>query len=372
MPLVFPISSYRHRIHTMKKHSIIPIFIPHKGCPNDCVFCNQKRITAHTDPVTPEGVRSIIDQWLTTLTDPRPRVLEVAFFGGSFTAIPVEEQTAYLSVAGEYKDRGVIDKIRLSTRPDCIDRDILDNLARWGTDVIELGVQSFDPQVLKLSGRGHDPDCVYESSRLIQEYGFQLGIQLMIGLPGDTMEKCVYSAEETVRIGPKTVRLYPTVVIENTRLYEMYLEGTYTPLSQAEAVERTKAMYEILEDAGINIIRVGLKSSDVMADRDSISGRTFHPAFRQLVEGEIAREKITALLDEKVSGRSPGRGKLMVDIYSGPKQFSNMIGNSGVNRKYFEDRYPHLLIRFKTDKALADNAYRIDIKGEREQWKRKR
>ena len=370
MPVVFRISPYRYRIHTMKKHAIIPIFIPHKGCPNDCVFCNQKKITAHTKAVTPEDVRTTIDEWLTTLENPRPEVLEVAFFGGSFTGIPMEEQSAYLAVAKEYKDAGRIDRIHMSTRPDYIDEKILDNLAAYGADVIELGVQSFDPEVLKLSGRGHNAACVYESSRLIKDYGFTLGIQLMIGLPGDSLEKCIYSAEETVKIRPDVARLYPTVIMEDTELCAMYERGEYAPLSMNEAVSRTKAMYEILDGVGINIIRVGLKSSDIITDGNSISSRTFHPAFRQLVEGEIARDRIASLLDRKLAELPHHENPLMTDIYSSPGWYSNMIGNSGVNRDYFTENYPGLLIKFKTDESLADNAYRIEIKGEKKIWKR--
>lgn len=370
MPVVFGIPAYGYRIHTMKKHAIIPIFIPHKGCPNDCVFCNQKKITAHTKAVTPEDVRATVDQWLTTLSQPKPETLEIAFFGGSFTGIPMEEQSAYLAVAKEYKDKGIIDKIHLSTRPDYIDERILDNLKSFDVDVIELGVQSFDPEVLKLSGRGHNAACVYESSRLIKDYGFTLGIQLMIGLPGDSMEKCIFSARETVAIGPAIARLYPTVVIEDTELCAMYERGEYEPLSMNDAVSRTKAMYEILNDAGINIIRVGLKSSDIIADGNSISGKTFHPAFRQLVEGEMARDRITSILDRKLAELPHHENPLMTDIYSSPDWYSNMIGNSGVNRDYFTGNYPGLLIKFKTDESLADNAYRIEIKGEKKIWKR--
>lgn len=361
----------------MKKHAIIPIFIPHKGCPNDCVFCNQKKITARASSVTPEDVRATIDQWLTTLEDPRPEVLEVAFFGGSFTGIPMEEQTAYLKIAREYKDAGRIDRIHLSTRPDYIDEEILDNLMKYGADVIELGVQSLDPEVLRLSNRGHDVSCVYRSSRLIKDYGFELGIQLMIGLPGDTMEKCVHSARETVKIGPSIARLYPTIVIDDTELCSMYERGEYQALSREEAVRRTKAMYEILDDAGINIIRVGLKSSDIITDGGSINGGTYHPAFRQLVEGEIAREKIMQILTESLkerqtSGDADFDVRILTDIYSSPGWFSNMIGNSGCNRRYFEENYPQLLIRFRIDGKLADNTYRVEFKGEKKLWKRNR
>ncbi|MBR4861827.1 MAG: radical SAM protein, partial [Firmicutes bacterium] len=163
----------------MKKHAIIPIFIPHRGCPNACVFCNQRKITARQDDVTPEKARQTIETWLTTLGG--VETVEIAFFGGSFTGIPMEEQSAFLALAKEYKDAGRIHQIHLSTRPDYITEEILDNLKKYSVDVIELGVQSLDDQVLAVSGRGHDAACVYRAAEMMKDYGFTLGIQLMVG-----------------------------------------------------------------------------------------------------------------------------------------------------------------------------------------------
>ena len=145
----------------------------------------------------------------------------------------------------------------MSTRPDYIDREILDNLKKYDADIIELGVQSFDPEVLEASNRGHIVEDVYTACELIKEYGFQLGIQLMIGLPGDSPEKCIYSAKEAVRLAPSSARLYPTIVLNDTELYDMYTDGRYRPLTTEEAVDITKEMYRILSDAGITILRVG-------------------------------------------------------------------------------------------------------------------
>ncbi|MDD6311667.1 MAG: radical SAM protein [Firmicutes bacterium] len=230
----------------MKKHAIIPVFIPHRGCPNDCVFCNQKAITARQADVTPEDVKNLIESYLPTLTGRGIETIEVAFFGGSFTGIPMEDQSAFLAVAKEYKDKGLIDKIHMSTRPDYINREILDNLKKYDADVIELGVQSFDPDVIKASERGHTVEDVYKACDLIHEYGFELGIQLMIGLPVDSLEKCIFSAKEAVRMKPSIARLYPTIVLNDTKLLEMYLAGTYHALTSDEAVLMTKEMYKIL------------------------------------------------------------------------------------------------------------------------------
>ena len=368
----------------MKKHAIIPIFIPHRGCPNDCVFCNQRKITARTTAPTADEVKNTIDTWLTTLGE--VPTVEIAFYGGSFTGLELEEQRSYLAIAKEYKDRGLIDKIHLSTRPDYIDRDIVDNLKSYSVDTIELGVQSFDDEVLRKSNRGHTSASVYESVSLIKEYGFEFGIQLMIGLPGDSLETCIYSAKEAVKLKPSLTRLYPTIVIDDTELLEMYERGEYGPLSREEAVTRTAAMYKILDDAGITIMRVGLKSTDIIGEGGSINGGTYHPAFRQLVEGRIARDKIEPHLDrivdelrnryektgELLANHLQGRSlaneslnkrrfsRIKVDIFSSPKWFSNVVGNGGENKKYFEEKYPELNIKFRVDDSLEAAQFRIN------------
>lgn len=371
----------------MKKHAIIPVFIPHRGCPNDCVFCNQKVITARQPDVTPSDVRCIIDTWLPTLRGRGLEIIEVAFFGGSFTGLPLEEQSAFLAVASEYKRRGLIDKIHMSTRPDYIDAAILDNLRAYDADTIELGVQSFDDHVLAAAGRGHTASAVYDACSLIHSYGFELGIQLMIGLPGDSLETCLYSARETVRMQPSIARLYPTIVLQDTALYDMTRAGLYHPLTTEEAVAITKEMYLIIAGAGINIIRVGLKSTDLISgsgsDDDQTRGHTYHPAFRQLVEGEIAREDIEAQIRALPGGfascaddgaadgnlRVPGGRRTVGDPTAAKKRritvssngvsFSNMIGNSACNRKYFESAYPDLSIRFAVDDTLPDMTFRV-------------
>ncbi len=356
----------------MKKHAIIPVFIPHRGCPNDCVFCNQKAITARGADVSPEDVKNLIETYLPTLQGRNLETIEVAFFGGSFTGIPIEEQSAFLAVAKEYKDKGLIHKIHMSTRPDYIDRQILDNLKIYDADVIELGVQSFDPEVLAASSRGHSADDVYKACELIKEYGFELGIQLMIGLPQDNLEKCIYSANEAVRIRPQIARLYPTIVLNDTELFNMYKSGKYKPMTTDEAVQITKEMYRILDSAGINIIRVGLKSTDLITEGGEIQGHTFHPAFRQLVEGELAKESLEAQLKEFLKSESnigicdtvgttkpatsPDR-QIRVTFTSSGSSFSNMIGNAKRNKLYFTEKYPDVKISFKVDHSLEDGHY---------------
>lgn len=340
----------------MKTHAIIPIFIPHLGCPNDCVFCNQKTITARLKAPSREEIADTVNLYLKTITGRGIETIEIAFYGGSFTGLPMELQQEYLAAAKKYKDLGLINKIHLSTRPDYIDDEILTNLKYFGADIIELGVQSFDEDVLRRSGRGHDTESVYAASRLIKAYEFELGLQLMIGLPGDTYEKSIDSAKEAVKIGPSIARLYPTVIIKDTTLYDMCLRGEYTPLSQEEAVLTAKDMYLILKDAGINVIRIGLKSTDLISAGGETAGG-YHPAFRQLVEAEIAKEQMEAQLFHLLPGISD------VACFSSRTSFSNMVGNRKSNRIYFEKKYPHVRFTFHVDSNLPDDVYLLRIPG---------
>ena len=325
----------------MKKHAIIPIFISHRGCPHRCVFCNQKAITARSGDVTVEDARKTIEEWLTTL-EGRDMEVELSFFGGSFTGIAMEDQTAFLKLAKEYKDSGRIDKIHCSTRPDYINREILDNLKAYGMDVIELGVQSFDQKVLDASERGHSVKDVEDACCLIHEYGFTLGIQLMIGLPGDSYESCMESARRAIEMKPSIARLYPTVVINDTPLASMLEEGSYIPPSEDEIVRRTKDMYKALTGAGINVIRIGLKSNEL------IKGDTYHPAIGQVVKSAAARDEIEERIEELLSEG----GFKVLEISAPSGLFNYAVGHKAENKKYFSGKYPDIRFIFKEDDSI--------------------
>lgn len=377
----------------MKTHAIIPIFVPHAGCPHDCIFCNQKSITAHLKSPSYDDSIEVIERNLSTISSNQNiRTVELAFYGGSFTAIPTEVQNMYLDIAADYKAQGKVNKIHLSTRPDCIDEKILANLKAHSVDIIELGVQSFDPDVLHLSARGHDVQTVYESSELIKAYGFTLGIQLMIGLPGDSYASCMDSVRQTISIQPSIARLYPTVVIKDTALAELYRKGSYIPFTEEQAVSITKDMYKALTDAGINVIRIGLKSTaNIREGGDAVAGN-YHPAFRQLVEGELAKDELEFQLKKILSDKdaikkntfdtalseaesNSNMSKMPTyshrksrDFYmdvqhrrfnflSAPESFSSMVGNSSANKRYFAEHYPDLKIKFAVDRSLAKNEF---------------
>jgi histone acetyltransferase (RNA polymerase elongator complex component) len=266
----------------MGKFKIIPIFVPHKGCPNQCSFCNQKHITGQLLETTPKMAEDIIKKYLTTIDTDRFHT-EIAFYGGSFTAIDIDYQTSLLKIAYKYVQTGQIKGIRLSTRPDAIDYEILDNLKKYGVTEIELGVQSMCEDVLELNKRGHSAEHVKDAVSKIREYGFSLGLQMMVGLIGDTYEKSIYTANEICKLKPDFVRIYPTLVFNNTDLADMYYRGEYKPLSTDEAVIICKELLDLFEKRnGIKVIRLGLLMNETEAKENFIAG-PYHPRFRELV-----------------------------------------------------------------------------------------
>ncbi len=348
----------------MKTHAIIPIFVPHYGCPHDCVFCDQNAITARDSAPDREETVRIIEEHLSTLTaNPNIKEIEIAFFGGSFTGIPLKKQAQYLQIAKEYKDRGLVNAIHLSTRPDYITDEILDQLVEYGTDVVELGVQSFDSDVLRLSNRGHSREIVYESCEKIKARGIKLGIQLMVGLPGDSHEKCMESVKETLKIGPEMVRIYPTVVLKDTALFRMYEMGEYKPLEEDAAVKTVSEMLREFYGAGIEVLRVGLKSSDnINNEEGSIGAGTYHPAFRQLAEAYMLRcdieneLKIIGITDVEAA---PKKNK--ITIYSSPDTFSTMVGLNKSNKHFLAEKYPQISFKFAIDKEMPMRKIRVEF-----------
>ncbi|WMJ82073.1 radical SAM protein [Clostridium sp. MB40-C1] len=274
-----------------KSHYIIPIFVPHEGCPHNCVFCNQNSITGEANKVNAKLVKDTIEEYLKTINKENATV-EVSFFGGTFTAIDIDKQKELLAVAKMYKDCGKIDYIHLSTRPDYIDKGILENLKKYSTDIIELGIQSLDNGVLLKAGRGHTEEDVIRASHIIKEHGFILGHQIMLGLPGDDFKKDIETTKKIIKLKPDIARIYPSLVIKDTLMEKMYNCGIYSPYTLEEAVEISKEVYAMFIANDINVIRVGLQpTEEINWGKDLIAG-PFHPAFRELVEGSIYNDII--------------------------------------------------------------------------------
>ena len=309
----------------MTRHYIIPIFVPHYGCPHDCVFCNQKKITGLETDVTVSQVEKIIVDHLATFKD--DSYIEVAFYGGSFTAIDIDLQRKLLKIPREFKERGLIDGIRLSTRPDSIDVIIFDMLKENLVDTIELGVQSLDSDVLRQSERGHTAEDVWVSSQMIKDKGFKLGLQLMTGLPGDTHSKSIYSARGVLSMEPDFIRIYPTLVIKGTVLEKMFLSGLYSPQTLDEAVETACDILILAESKNIKVIRIGLQPTENIQEGKDVVGGPFHSSIRQLVESRL----LIRLIERYIHNEEIPRGKNWTLFC--PKGYSSVVsGQRGSNR----------------------------------------
>lgn len=338
------------------KHFIIPIFVPHLGCPHDCVFCNQKRITGLSTNVGKEDVEEKIEESLKTIPKNREK-LEVAFYGGSFTAIDKDLQKDLLSVPYGYKKKGIIDGIRLSTRPDYINTDILNLLRDFDVDTIELGVQSIDKDVLMASGRGHTDKDVYKASKLIRDFNFKLGLQMMLGLPKDNKEKSLITAKQIIKEKPDCVRIYPTLVIKDTHLEKQYLNSNYNPLSLEEAVSISADLLMLFEYYNINVIRIGLQpTKKISLGQDVIAG-PFHPSFRQLVESEIYKMILDRYL-RKIDKTEVFKSILTIEINE--KEISNVSGQKSRNLDYIKKKYNLKKVKIY-GKNLPENIFNINI-----------
>jgi histone acetyltransferase (RNA polymerase elongator complex component) len=260
------------------RHYNIPIFIPHLGCPFDCIYCDQKKIAAQVGVPAIGEVKETIDVHLSTI--PADAEVEVAFFGGSFTAVDKGLQAQYLEAVQDYIKDGRVAGIRLSTRPDFINQDILDFLAFYGVKTIELGVQSMDDGVLQASARSYTSADVIKSSRLIRQRQFDLGVQLMIGLPGDNRQLDIETTRRVIDLHPRQVRIYPTLVISGTHLQTMLDRGDYRPLSLQEAIDTCKEMSLMFQAHHIRVIRMGLYPGEGLRSPGVVAAGPFHPQLR--------------------------------------------------------------------------------------------
>ena len=277
-----------------KPRRIIPFFVPHQGCPHTCVFCNQKSISGSSHPPSGAEVAAKLREYRATI--PAGFAVEAAFYGGSFTGLSAIEQETLLTPAYQACQEGLIDGIRISTRPDLINAAGLKRLKKWGVKTVELGAQSLDPGVLIAAGRGHTPEDTRRSARLIQDAGLKLGLQMMLGLPGDTRDKSLATGQGLGELRPDFVRIYPTIVMRGTILHKLYQAGSYRPLTLAEAIDWTEWLYIYFNCRGIPIVRLGLQTTDSLLKPGEMIAGPFHPAFGELVESAVALRQLEQLL----------------------------------------------------------------------------
>jgi len=370
---------------------IIPIFISHMGCPNDCVFCNQRKINGVTCVMQPEEIPGFAEKYISSLKRDQ---IELAFFGGSFTGIDLMLQEKYLFYAKKLKDEGKIHRIRLSTRPDYIHDAVIQLLKTYEVDLVELGCQSFDDDVLKFSKRGHDAAAIDRAIMLLKKQGIRFGIQLMLGLPGDDYDKFYNSLNKTIDLKPDCVRLYPALVIKDTELEVLYEKGLYAPLTLEEAVKWTAVAFKKLTQHEITVIRMGLQRTDLIDFDGAVIAGPFHPSFGEMVMTRLFYESIIRGLEQLITEANENEMDSRLDesvivnakteknienclkpslsnrmntenwiVYVHPKQISAAIGNKKSNidhvQSYLKNVSLQGVVRFLADENIRENELKI-------------
>ena len=338
----------------MKKEYIIPIFVPHLGCPNSCTFCNQKTISGQAKQVTAKEVKETIEYYLSNFKDDN-KYVEVAFFGGSFTGIEEEVQEELLQAAFEFIKQKKVNSIRISTRPDYIDKKILKRLKKYKVKTIELGVQSTNDYILARCQRGHTFEDVKKASKLIRRKHFILGHQMMVGLPESTKLDEINTTKSLIKLKPKIVRIYPVLVIKGTKLEEEYRNNEYIPLTVNQAVERCK---EIFNKKNIRVIRIGLQNTNTIDEpghnESEVVAGPYHPAFRQLVESSMWYDSVVEEIKQfntKVK---------LVQVRANPVNINNIIGHKKENIEKLNQIYD-VEVKVVADEKIKPGHFKVEI-----------
>jgi histone acetyltransferase (RNA polymerase elongator complex component) len=343
------------------KHYTIPVFMPEMACPFQCVFCNQQKISGHSQSPDFKEVINTIRTYLASFKA-GDRYVEVGFFGGTFTGIPLDIQENYLKTVQPFLDTGEVQGIRLSTRPDYIDGEGLKRLKKYRVSTIELGAQSLDDTVLLSSRRGHTVQQVEEAAALIHAAGFDLGLQMMIGLPGDTLEKAMATAQKIIDLGASNTRIYPALVIKDTALHRWYQQGKYKPLSLEEAVAWSKQLLLKFEDSGVRVIRLGLHPSEGLLDGSELVAGPFHPSFRELVLTKIWHDLLVPMLRKNNMAQADAiaRNSREIEIKVPSKEINYAVGYGGKNKKMLLEHFRE--VKFTPDPHLSARNFKVKDK----------
>ena len=340
----------------MKKQYIIPIFVPHLGCPNDCIFCNQRKISGQMKNVTENDVRDTIEFYLSNFKE-KDAHIEVAFYGGGFTGIDVELQDKLLQAAYDYIKEKKVHSIRISTRPDYIDKATLKRLKKYKVKTIELGVQSTNDFVLDRCKRGHTFEDVVKASKLIKKFRMKLGHQMMIGLPESTELDDLQTAKDLIKLKPDMVRIYPVLVIKGTQLEKEYNENQYDPLIVEQAVERCKELCYMFGKKKIDVIRIGLQNTDTICSPTNqgseVVAGPYHETFRQLVESSIYYDTIVSKI-KKINTRVKE-----VTVIVNPQNVNNVVGYKKSNIQRLKEMYD---VDVVVKQDIKYPAQKIDVK----------
>lgn len=312
----------------MKKANVA-IFVPHLGCPHNCSFCNQRKIAGQEGEPTPDDVKNTARTALEALGDEAANS-EIAFFGGSFTAIDHDLMVSLLEAASPFTGKNGFKGIRISTRPDAIDANILTILKKYNVTAIELGAQSMNERVLELNRRGHTPHDVKTTGALIHAYGIELGLQMMTGLYGSTLKDDEETAHILASLHPETMRIYPTIVIEGTELAQLYRDGKYEPPSLDDTVHLCVKLLGFFHEQNINVIRLGLHAMPSL-EQSYVAG-PWHPAFRELCEGEIYLKKAVEAMQKLDKPQN-------VILHVNSKEISKLAGQNRRNLTALHDKF---------------------------------
>lgn len=333
------------------RHYNIPVFIPGGACPFRCIFCDQNKITGKDNLPAPEEIEKIIRQHLATIPQTNTEI-EVGFFGGTFTGLAAHQQEQCLKIVLPFIEAGRVRSIRISTRPDFISEGNLELLKKYHVKTIELGAQSMDDEVLTLSSRGHLTEATERASTMITGAGFSLGLQMMIGLPGDSEEKALQTAHRIVELRASETRIYPVLVIAGTELEKMYLTGQYQPLSLEEAIHRTKQIVPVFKSSNVKILRIGLHPSEDLISGNAIVAGPFHPNFRELVVTEIWND-----LFRKYQFDTSFQE---ITIRVNPSDQNVAMGFSGKNRIFLQSQFR--VVRFLPDPSVPEMTFYADYR----------
>ncbi len=315
----------------------IPVFIPHLGCNNECVFCNQRKISGNTKIKNLEKIREDIDSYIKFFD--RNKKIQIAFFGGSFTGIPIIQQIKYLKLANEYVKNGQVDSIRISTRPDYITIPIVKMLKRYKVKTIELGVQSMDELVLKSSKRGHTALDVIKAAAIINLLNVELGFQIMIGLPNSNLKSEIMTITKLLKFKPKQLRIYPVYVLEKSQLFDMYLQNKYQPLTLEDASNRASEVIKVCKNSNVQIIRIGLQSTEEIAASNykiigPVSDNFAEYALSKIVLEKLEKEVLNIKYVDSVDNE-----KQKIEMYVDKKYISIVVGPKKINKNYLQDKY---------------------------------
>ena len=330
------------------KHYNIPIFIPEMACPYRCIYCNQQKITGFNALPDENDIKNIVETHLKTI-DYNNAHVEIAFFGGNFTGISFTEQERFLSAVQEYIKKGQVKSIRISTRPDYINKDVLNILRKYKVKTIELGVQSMDDEVLRAAGREYTVKKIIEVAELIKSYDFDLCMQMMTGLPTDTLEKSLKTARSIIRCGASMTRIYPLLVIKDTPLEDLFSKGLYKPLSLTDAVLRVREIYKVFFAANVTVLKMGLHPSEDLMYGDGVIAGPFHTSFAEMV--------FTSLWQEKFALLKPDLMKCL-KIFVNAKDYNHAIGYMASNKKMLTSQFKK--VKFEVDNTLERFNYYAD------------